>query len=324
MENYQITITRSRALFGCALKHTVEIDGLSVGVLKNGSSVVINTVPGHHTLTFLFHGKVQKTITVLITPGNYSTILSAKINMHQKIEITQDSNTVCSPTAFFEDINGSKRKKHPLGIIASILVVLFVFVAFVSIFTPTESTPSSQTPNGTSQVEELTDEEKAALQLEDATAQFADGNYMSAIEVCNSIIAEYPNTDAAKNMNEYFEKQYAQFTHFSAKDLMAEYDSNIVNADATYTDTIMIVSGTVTSIGKTNGDNNLTVLLDSGSYFYCVQLNFKTSQTDSVAQLAEGDTVTAIGKCTGQSGKQFIVFDGKNVMIENCYLISQQ
>ena len=244
--------------------------------------------------------------------------------MHQKIEITQNSNNFCSPIPFTEDINGSKRKKHPLRVFGSIVVALWAFFILISIFTPTESTPSSQTPKETSQVEELTAEEKATLQLEDATAQFADGNYMSAIEICNSIIAEYPNTDIAKNMNVYFEKQYAQFTHFSAKDLMAEYDSNIVNADANYTDTIVIVSGTVTSIGKTNGDNNLTVLLDSGSYFYCVQLNFKTSQTDSVAQLAEGDTVTAIGKCTGQSGKQFIVFDGKNVMIENCYLISQQ
>ena len=29
----------------------------------------------------------------------------------------------------------------------------------------------------------------------------------------------------------------------------------------------------------------------------------------------------AIGKCTGKSGKHFLVFDGENVMISNCLLI---
>lgn len=83
----------------------------------------------------------------------------------------------------------------------------------------------------------------------------------------------------------------------------------------------MVVSGTVSSIGKTNHDKNLCVLLRSGTMLWSVQLNFTASQTESVAALQEGDSVTVIGKCTGQSGKQLLVFDGNNVMIERCLLI---
>lgn len=89
-----------------------------------------------------------------------------------------------------------------------------------------------------------------------------------------------------------------------------------------YTDRVVVVSGTVSSIGKTNGDRNLVVVLDSGTYFKGVQLNFNTDHEDAVAELRAGDSVQAIGKCTGLSGKVLLVIDGSNVMIENCYLLN--
>lgn len=323
MENYQIIITRNRASYGSALKYTVEIDGFSSGVLKNGSSIVISTTSGHHVLSFLFHGKVEKSVPVFIGPENYTTRLSVRINGWKKLEIERDNSAGCAPESSRGDIPTPKKKKGPLKIIGKVLIALIILIIIGSVFGSDESESPSQKQTESPQAEELTPEEKAAIQLEDATAEFADGDYMSAIEVCNKVIAEYPDTDVSKNMGSYLETQYAQFPHISAEDLMNEYDANIVNADEEYTDTIMIVSGTVTSIGKTNNDKNLAVMLDSGTYFYGVQLNFKTSQTDSVAQLAEGDAVTAIGKCTGKSGTQFIILDSNNVMIEDCYLISQ-
>ena len=102
---------------------------------------------------------------------------------------------------------------------------------------------------------------------------------------------------------------------------MGEYEANVVKADETYSNTVMVVSGTVSSIRKTNGDSNLTVLLKSGSYFHSVQLNFKKSQTDAIAALNVGDSIEVVGKCTGQSGKVLLFIDGDNVMIENCYII---
>ena len=164
-------------------------------------------------------------------------------------------------------------------------------------------------------------EEKAESQLENATEKFQSGDYMSAITICEGIKCDYPDTIAAANLSTYLDEQFAAYPNYSAKDLMSEYEENIVNADEEYTGAVMVVSGTVSAIGKTNNDKNLTVMLESGTYFAGVQLNFKTSQAEAVAELREGDTVTVVGKCTGKSGTQLVFFEGNNVMIENCYLI---
>lgn len=319
MENYQVVITRCYSLYGCAIKHAVEIDGLSSGILKNGSSIVINTTPGQHTISFLSYGKVVKSVSILIEPGNYTTKLFARLNTWQKLEISFDNSSTSSSNVMYFD-NSTPKNHSPWKIIGIVIIILMLSGILYATFVMDASEPE---PTSLQENVELTAEENAELLLEDATAEFTNDDYMSAIEICSKIMAEYPDTDVAKNIDAYLAAQYAQFDSFSATDLMNEYDSNVVNADEKYTDTVMIVSGTVNSIGKTNNDTNLVVMLNSGTYFYGVQLNFKTSQTDSVAQLAEGDTVTAIGRCTGKSGSQFFVLDGNNVMLENCYLIEQ-
>lgn len=217
-----------------------------------------------------------------------------------------------------------KKDKKQLGLdVVRIVAIFAAFVVVLSVLPDTDDPSSPSSPNMSETQPELTDEEKAIGQLEKATASFQDGDYMDAIEICNSISSDYPNTETAANISAYLTEQFSQFPAYSAKELMAEYDNNVVNADKEYTGKVMVISGTVSSIGKTNSGSNLTVLLKSGTYFYGVQLNFKKSQTDAVAALAEGDNITAIGKCTGQSGKVLLVLDGDNVMIENCYIISQ-
>lgn len=201
-------------------------------------------------------------------------------------------------------------------------ICLAVFIVTVSLPTDGSQSPnSSSSPKSSEAAVELTDEEKAQSRLEDATSEFADGDYMSAIDICEEIKETYPNTKTTNSMDAYLQEQYGTFPEYTAKALMSEYEANVVNADKEYNDVVMVVTGTVSSIGKTNGDRNLTVILNSGTYFSGVQLNFKTSQEDAVAALREGDTVKALGKCTGQSGTVLLVIDGKNVMIENCVII---
>ena len=211
--------------------------------------------------------------------------------------------------------------------IAGILAIVFVGVWFIVTIlslgpsdTSDDTKQAAATPK-VSQSAEMTDGEKASALLYEASTEFQNGDYMSAIELCDQITSEYPNTDLAAGMPEWLANQFAQFPQYSAPDLMAEYDANIVNADEKYTDTVMVVSGTVNSIGKINNDKTLAVMLDSNAYFSGVQLNFKTSQTEAIAALSEGDHITAIGRCTGISGTNFIVFSGDNVMIENCYIL---
>lgn len=215
------------------------------------------------------------------------------------------------------------KKNNQKKWVINTVVCCVVFLALISLPTDTQQNNDDASPYISSEaVVELTEEEKAKARLEDATTEFASGDYISAVDICNEIKEIYQDTDTAIKMDTYLQGQYSTFPEYTAKELMSEYEANVVNADKEYNDVVMVVTGTVSSIGKTNGDKNLTVILDSGTYFSGVQLNFKTSQEDSVAALREGDTVKAIGKCTGQSGTVLLVIDGKNVMIENCLIIS--
>lgn len=131
----------------------------------------------------------------------------------------------------------------------------------------------------------------------------------------------YPDTETAANMSTYIQEQYEQYTHITAKQLMTDYEENLVNADNEYTDKVLIVSGVVSKVDKTNKDTTLCVLLQSGNFLGSVQLNFDTSQTNAVSALKKGSSVQVIGKCTGKSGKQLLIFDGNNVMLTDCVII---
>lgn len=202
-----------------------------------------------------------------------------------------------------------------------IIIFAVLMIVFMTIVCMPKTNNNIKNTNIAMENIELTDEEKAQIEMEKATTKFSEGNYREALGFCNNVIALYPNTETAKNINNYIQEQCVQFPEYTAKQIMSEYDSNIVNADETYTDKVMIVSGVVSKIGKTNNDKNLCVLLKSGTYFGCVQLNFDTSQTKSVSALREGTTVKVIGRCTGKSGKQFLILDGENIMIEECIIL---
>ncbi len=186
---------------------------------------------------------------------------------------------------------------------------------------PKETENNIENTNSANENIGLTDEENAQIEIEKATENFLAGKYGEALEICNDIMFIYPNTEVANNMNNYLKEQYAQFQQYTAEYLMSEYEANIVNADEKYTGKGMIVSGAVNKIDKTNNDKNLCVLLKSGTYFWSVQLNFDTSQTEAVSALKEGSTVKVIGKCTGKSGKHLLIIDGENIMIEDCMFV---
>lgn len=318
MSNHMIIIERERALYGSAIKHSVELDGITIGTLKNGESISAHTTAGPHMLSFSRGKKQEKSISFAIGEDEQITKFQARINGAQKLEIFKNSSggagLVYTPHA---------KKKSGVPLAGKIVIAIFAVIVLAVAFgeNSSEDSESPKETSGAAETAEPTNEEKAETQLEKATEKFQNGNYMEAISICGDIASDYPDTEIASNMGSYLAEQFSKYPHYSATELMSEYDANIVNADKEYTDTVMVVSGTVSSIAKTNGDKNLAVLLKSGTYFCGVQLNFKTSQTDAVAALKEGDKVSAVGKCTGKSGTQFIIFEGDNVMISNCYLI---
>ena len=106
--------------------------------------------------------------------------------------------------------------------------------------------------------------------------------------------------------------QSAESAHkVTAVDLMNEYESNEVNADAKYEDKVIEVSGTINSIGKDITDD-IYITLKTSSSVFTVQCLFTDDWTEKVGNLNEGDQVTVKGKLSGKWG---------NIMVRGCMLI---
>ena len=95
----------------------------------------------------------------------------------------------------------------------------------------------------------------------------------------------------------------------SANKLFKEYDKNSVAADAKYEDKIVVVSGTIQSIGKDIMDTAYLVIGGTG-FLDGVQCMLPTGQEGLVARVSKGQYVTLKGKVSGQIMG--------NVLVNNC------
>ncbi len=202
-----------------------------------------------------------------------------------------------------------KKKVYPPLI--SLVCCFAVFLVCVAL---PDSPSTPQTPTERSE-NEPTEEDKAAELLAKANVFFEKGNYTDGISTCESLQESYPDTAVAAGVPQFLTEKFSQFQNFSVNELLNAYANNIVNADKNITGNPVVVSGVVYKIGKLNGGLTLSILLDSNRPSCAVQLNFPTSQEDSIAKLISGDSISATGKCSGLSD------NNKNVIISDCYII---
>lgn len=317
MEKTKISIKRLSCILGCAGKCKIELDGICVGKVANGKTVEFWADKGIHTLSIYWGWKKKTTIKINVDEEDEIISLIAKLNIAKdRLDFYSSDNQLLSVDVKKSTVVMSDQVARIVAT-STVIICFIIFIVCLIDF----KTESNDNITNVQDIE-MTDEEKAEMEIERANNYFSKDNYQEAMEVCNTVVEAYPNTSVAQNMNNYLQGQFGQFVHITAKDLMNEYETNVVNADEKYTGTVVIVSGTVSGIDKTNNDKNLCVLLDSGTYFANVQLNFNTSQTENVATLKPGDKVKAIGRCTGKNGKVLVFFDGNNVMISDCLLIN--
>ena len=95
----------------------------------------------------------------------------------------------------------------------------------------------------------------------------------------------------------------------SANKLFKEYDKNSVAADAKYEDKIVVVSGTIQSIGKDIMDTAYLVIGGSG-FLDGVQCMLPSGQEGLIARVSKGQYVTLKGRVSGQIMG--------NVIVNNC------
>nr|DAG39345.1 MAG TPA: hypothetical protein [Caudoviricetes sp.] len=101
------------------------------------------------------------------------------------------------------------------------------------------------------------------------------------------------------------DKQTPEYVTVDATGLWDAYVKNEVNADNLYKSKLVAVTGVVTNIGKDAITGAPCVSLESGSDFglYPIQCFFPKNgnDTEQIAALSDGDTVTIYGRCTGKS-----------------------
>jgi len=96
----------------------------------------------------------------------------------------------------------------------------------------------------------------------------------------------------------------------SANQLVSEYKANEVAADAKYKGYIVVVSGTIESIGNDIMDNAYVVIGNQG-FLAGVQCTFTKGEKSSVALLSKGQRVIIKGEVSGKMG---------NVLLNKCTL----
>jgi hypothetical protein len=87
----------------------------------------------------------------------------------------------------------------------------------------------------------------------------------------------------------------------SADKLVSEYKANEVAADAKYKGHVVVVSGTIESIGKDIMDQAYVVIGGQG-FLDGVQCMFTKGEESSVARLSKGQHVTIKGEVSGKMG----------------------
>jgi hypothetical protein len=102
----------------------------------------------------------------------------------------------------------------------------------------------------------------------------------------------------------------------SASELRNIYDENEIAADKKYTDQLVAVTGSVDSIG-TDIMGTVYITLDTGSTLKSVQCFFEADkEIDKVAEVHEGQEITAVGTCTGLTLT--------NVLVKDCSITNME
>lgn len=94
----------------------------------------------------------------------------------------------------------------------------------------------------------------------------------------------------------------------SADQLYSEYDANQVAADTKYKGKIILISGSISDIGKDVTDTAFVIIGGTGM-LNGAQCMFPKGQESLLGNLSKGQQVTAKGEVSGKIG---------NVLVRNC------
>lgn len=211
---------------------------------------------------------------------------------------------------------GAKIKRHTVLGIFLVIVGVVILVGAIGGNSNSKSNEDSRPAANVSEESQYINENEQAAQklLDSAKENFEGGMYSSAFSKCDKVKSDYPDTAAAASVDAFLAGLYDTAINITAVDLHSAYDANEVSADNTYKDKAIVVTGTVSDIGKNVLNQTYITLKDGSDYgLTSVQCFFNSEQEDDVGNISKGSSVKLIGKCVGENLM--------NVQINSCYLI---
>lgn len=115
MNECTIEIIRTDRIHGNSVRLGVTLDGADVGSLKNGEEIQITAGPGKHELCFYRYGKVDNTVSFIVSEGQSRALFTVRMNRSNHVEVMNGLKS-----------KQSKKKTH--GCLTAILCVIAVFL----------------------------------------------------------------------------------------------------------------------------------------------------------------------------------------------------
>lgn len=178
---------------------------------------------------------------------------------------------------------------------------------------PTETAKITSIPTTTSKPV-VDNEPKAQKLLDEAQTAFDKADYEGMLKKCDKILNDYPETAVALTVPDFIIGLRESLEKVNAVDIAKEFKENEVRASTKYKDKLIIITGIIDNIGITMGDT--FVKLSDGEKYSLSQIHcwIKNAQEiEKVADLEKDDTITIIGKCSGE-----VVM---GVSINNCFIL---
>lgn len=275
----QIIISRKSSMAAAAQSHDVYLYNTLVGRLENGGTLIVNVGMGNHLLSFKSNMKAfgkNATFTVVVNDENEVVQLRTKFAMSGDYVVEYADNKPHIPMA-----PSSTQSSNPITNKCAVCGK-----EYVGNFCPSGCNSPYYKPK----------------------KKKIGGIIAAVLIVCMFAFAatmgilfgeEEPiDNNSSQVSSEVKSEPEIEYIEVTANQLWQDFSDNEVAAEQKYTGKYVKVTGVVSEINSASTLISANVLLTvDDAMFSCVQCNFTKKNSEQLANLTKGQTVTIIGTC---------------------------
>ena len=284
----QIIITRKSSMAAAAQSHDVYLYNTLVGRLENGGTLIVNVGVGNHLLSFKSNMKAfgkNATFTAVVNDENEVVQLQTKFAMSGDyvVEYADNKPHILMTSPSVETVNNDGDNAEQSAPITNRCAMCGK--EYIGNFCPSGCNSPYYKPK----------KKKSNGKLV-ASILVAIIGTLAAIAAI-SVAVEESGGDLNKTSSSQSEQEI-EYIEVTANQLWQDFSDNEVAAEQKYTGKYVKVTGVVSEINSASTLISANVLLTvDDAMFSCVQCNFTKKNSEQLANLTKGQTVTIIGTC---------------------------